>query len=147
MTLPSLVLVDDDPRSRLSALDALRCRFSVEPVPEGEAPLRTVRRQRPAAVVVALRSMRVAPVVHLCERLRTEPGITPRIVVWNATCVAELRRLCETRDLADAYLEGEVGMGELIEACAAVLRGERPRVEGDRPASRLAAWWRALRRS
>jgi DNA-binding NarL/FixJ family response regulator len=144
---PSLLLWDPEPAGRLVALDALREEFAVRAAEDDELPLRTARRTRPDLVVVVLRSVRIEPVVQLCRKLRSEPSARPeqevRVVLVNAPVIRELRRLAEAEDLAEGYLEGEVGAEVLVDACRRVHAGER--VDVRRPASgRVGAWLRGL---
>ncbi len=140
---PALVLVDSEPTGRLVGLDTLRSDFSVQGTDLDEQPLRFIRRERPALVLVVLRSVRIEPVVQLCRRVRSEHELHSRVLLWNAPVIKELRRLADAEDLAHGYLEGAQAPEDLVAACKSVAQG-RSVDERHAASGKVGAWMRGL---
>lgn len=128
---PRLLLADPEPATRLLVLDALREAYEVQPIEEGEDPLRTTRKLRPAALLLAVPSRQTQAAIRACRSLKTEAS-PPRVLLLDLSGRLADPKAAREESLADGVLSGRVTAEQIRAFLAAALAGDRPVTEGER---------------
>lgn len=106
--LPTVLLVDPDPRGRLRLVSALHEHFEVLlPEPEEEL-VRAVRRLRPAVVVLAMPRGRVGAATRDCRTIKTDGRDPPTVGLTDRWCRLPDPKATLSSCLGDGYLGGQV---------------------------------------
>lgn len=131
-----VLIADPNPKGRLVALDALRERWEVVPLPDDEDPVRATRRLRPALLLLAVPAGRSQGALRACRSLKTEAS-PPRVALLDRD-----GRLADPEEtmrsyLADGVLAGSFDAELLKKFVAGVIAGERPVVRAEATAKGL----------
>ena len=127
-----VMLAQPDARGRLRVVEALRDRYELMPLGPGEDPVRAVRSQRPALVLLEVPRAQSGNTLRACRAIKTDAGTPPRVALLDLRGRLSHPRNAVEGCLADGYLGRELASAELAGFVADVLAGKRPIIEGER---------------
>ena len=124
-----LLVAVPDPVMRLVALDALRDRYDVVPMPTDEDPLRAARRLKPAVVLLAIPLGRTQGALRAARSLKTEAN-PPRVGLIDRPGRLSDPEGAIAGGVADGYLSGTADADAMRAFVADMRAGRRPIVKG-----------------
>ncbi len=141
MARPRLLLAEPRNARRLELIAALRDGHQVILLTPTDDPLRVVRREHPALVVLGCHPSQPLAAVRTCRALKTEHA-PPLVGVLNGPGVTLDAQEVMGHYLADGYLQGPATTAQVIAWVAELGAGSRPvNLSG----ARRPLWRRLLR--
>ncbi|MCB9781147.1 MAG: hypothetical protein H6742_21450 [Alphaproteobacteria bacterium] len=137
---PQVLLAVQDTRTRLRLLAALGAAFDAVPLAVDDDPVRAVRQQRPAIVLLEVPRGRSGNALRACRTIKTDAGTPPAVALVDVE-----GRLEEPLAAVEACMaDGSLGTVEDEQAVRAfvhdVLAGRRPVVPAAARGGLLRRW-------
>ena len=105
--MPSVLLLDFDPKSRLGWLNALRDLVPIEVVQRGELPVRRVRSVRPSLVLLSVSRGRLQETLRWSRVIKTDSAEPPSVGLFDPHGrIRDVNRAMEVA-MADGVLRGD----------------------------------------
>jgi DNA-binding NarL/FixJ family response regulator len=131
MARPRVLLVEQDPTTRLAATAALAPLYEVVAPAEGDDPVRLARASNPALALVGA-SSRSAEAMRIARALRTDLRPIARVALLDPQARASVQRDALPHERVDGYYGVSLEPERLRAFVADVLAGKSPFLDGPR---------------